>query len=169
MEGRRGRGSLVKSIMQCVWAIYTSFKEESISFYKITEIVRSFWLVINLSFSIPVNTEKVIQTQNRPLNWKQRFWKSLNPLSLIKSVGLHILLLFLTIHYCHSFKSYEVQSWKAIYISRRCEIAQIHVKNNCINFRCRKLRENITIYQPAMKPIVLPFLNYFCVKIKFLN
>ena len=155
--------------MQCVWAIYTSFKEESISFYKITEIVRSFWLVINLSFSIPVNTEKVIQTQNRPFNWKQRFWKSLNPLSLIKSVGLHILLLFLTIHYRHSFKSYEVQSWKAIYISRRCEIAQIHVKNNCINFRCRKLRENITIYQPAMKPIVLAFLNYFCVKIKFLN
>ena len=40
----------------------------------------------------------------------------------IKSVGFHILLLSVTIGYCHSFRSYKVQSWKAVYISRRCQI-----------------------------------------------
>ncbi|CAH3129890.1 unnamed protein product, partial [Porites lobata] len=41
-----------------------------------------------------------------------------------------------TIRYCHSFRSYKVQSWKAVYISRRCQIAE--KDNNCVNFWCRK-------------------------------
>ena len=41
-----------------------------------------------------------------------------------------------TFYYCHSFRSSKVQSWKAVYISRRCQIAE--KDNNCVNFWCRK-------------------------------
>jgi len=81
--------------------------------------------------------------------------------------GFHILLPGLTIRYYHSFKSFKLQSWRAVYISRRCEIAKKDTK--CVNFWCTKFRENITVYQTSMKTIVLAFLNYFPVRIKFLN
>ena len=32
-----------------------------------------------------------------------------------------VLTITINIRYCHSFKSYKVQSWKAVYISRRCK------------------------------------------------
>ena len=81
----------------------------------------------------------------------------------IKSVGFHILLLRVTIRDCHSFRSYKVQSWKAVYISRRCQIAE--KDNNCVNFWCRK---NLTMSQPATKRIVLAFLIYFMSKLNSL-
>ena len=38
------------------------------------------------------------------------------PFLKLKSVGFHILLLSVTMHYCHSFKSYKLQNWKVVYI-----------------------------------------------------
>ena len=58
------------------------------------------------------------------------------PFLLLKTVGFHILVQSVTIRYCISFKSYKVHSWKAVYISRRCQIAE--KDNNCVNFWCRK-------------------------------
>ena len=77
------------------------------------------------------------------------------PFLILKSVGFYILLLSVTIGYCHSFKSYKVQIWKAVYISRRCQIAE--KDNNCVNFWCRKALRNLTMCQPATKRIVLAF------------
>ena len=85
----------------------------------------------------------------------------------IKSVGFHILLLSVTIRYCHSFRSYKVQSWKAVYISRRCQIAE--KDNNCVNFWCRKSPGKLDHVPTSNKTDSFSILDLFYVKIKFLN
>ena len=86
----------------------------------------------------------------------------------IKSVGFHILLLSVTIRYCHSFRSYKVQSWKAVYISRRCQIAE--KDNNCVNFWCRKSlgKLNHVPTSTKAKRIVIAVLIYFMSKLNSL-
>ena len=56
---------------------------------------------------------------------QKRFWKNskteqvtYQPFSLLKSVAFQILLLTFTIHQCHNFKSYKLQSWKVVKIFR---------------------------------------------------
>ena len=93
--------------------------------YKITEIGRVIWLVKNLWFIIPVNPYKKASGP-RAIN-KTGYWCANNDFRkaekteqvtypvlfniMIKSVGFHSLLLSVTIRYCHSFRSYKVQSW----------------------------------------------------------
>ena len=122
--------------------------------------------------------EKGIRTtshkQNRLLICKQRFQKGLKTeqvtypaLLNIKSVGSHILLLSVTIRCCHSFRSYKVQSWKTVYISRRCQIAE--KDNNCLNFWCRKSLGKLNHVPTSNKTDSFGILDFFYVKIKFLN
>ena len=85
----------------------------------------------------------------------------------IKSVGFHILLLRVTIRESHSFRSYKVQSWKAVYISRRCQIAK--KDNNCVNFWCRKSLGKLNHVPTSNKTDSFSILDLFYVKIKFLN
>ena len=85
----------------------------------------------------------------------------------IKSVGFHILLLSVTIRDCNSFRSYKVQSWKAVYISRRCQIAE--KDNNCVNLWCRKSLGNLNHVPTSNKTDSFSILDSFYVKIKFLN
>ena len=87
--------------------------------------------------------------------------------TILKSVGFHILLQSITIRYCHSFKSYKVQSWKAVYISRRCQIAQ--KDNNCVNFWCRKSLGKLNHVPTSNKTDSFSILDLFYVKIKFLK
>ena len=63
--------------------------------------------------------------RRQPLNYKNDFGKTLKqnrllaqPFSLLKSVAFQILLLTFTIHQCHNFKSYKLQSWKVVKIFR---------------------------------------------------
>ena len=122
--------------------------------------------------------EKGIQTtshkQNRLLICKQRFYKGLKTeqvtypaLLNIKSVGFHILLLSVTIRYCHTFRKYKVQIWKTVYISRRCQIAE--KDNNCVNFWCRKSLGKLNHFPTSNKTDSFCILDLFYVKIKFLN
>ena len=107
------------------------------------------------------------------LYWKDHFkktqeWSSTYPALLnIKSVGSHILLLSVTIRCCHSFRSYKVQSWKTVYISRRCQIAE--KDNNCVNFWCRKSPGKLDHVPTSNKTDSFSILDLFYVKIKFLN
>ena len=93
--------------------------------------------------------EKGIQTtshtQNRLLICKQRFSKDSKTEQFTYTALLYIkkrwFLSFITERHnsllpCHTFKSYKVQSWKAVYISRRRRIAE--KDNNCVDFWCRK-------------------------------
>ena len=73
----------------------------------------------------------------------------------------------ITICYCHIFKSYKVQSWKAVYISRRCQIAE--KDNNCVNFWCRKSLGKLNHVPTSNKTDSFSILDLFYVKIKFLN
>ena len=91
----------------------------------------------------------------------------IQPFLILKSVGFHLLLPSVTICYWHSFKSYKVQSWKAVYFSRRCQIAE--KANNCMNFWCRKSLEKLDHAPTGNKPDSFSILNLFYVKIKFLN
>ena len=72
-----------------------------------------------------------------------------------------------TFYYCHSFKSDKVQSWKAVYISRRCQIAE--KDNNCVNFWCRKSPGKLNHVPTSNKTDSFSILDLFYVKIKFLN
>ena len=89
------------------------------------------------------------------------------PFLILKSVGFHILLQSITIRYCHSFKSYKVQTWKAVYISRRCQIAE--KDNNCVNFWCRKSLGKLNHVPTSNKTNSFSILDLFYVKVKFLN
>ena len=86
------------------------------------------------------------------------------PFLILKSVGFHILLQSITIRY---FKSYKVQSWKAVYISRRCQIAE--KDNNYVNFWCRKSLGKLNHVPTSNKTDSFSILDLFYVKIKFLN
>ena len=89
------------------------------------------------------------------------------PFLLLKTVGFHILLQSITIRYCISFKSYKVHSWKAVYISRRCQIAE--KDNNCVNFWCRKSLGKLNHVPTSNKTDSFSILVLFYVKLKFLN
>ena len=89
------------------------------------------------------------------------------PFLILKGVGFYILLLSVAIRYCHSFKSYKVQIWKAVYISRRCQIEE--KDNNCVNFWCRKSLGKLNHVPTSNKTDSFSILDLFYVKIKFLN
>ena len=90
------------------------------------------------------------------------------PFLILKSVGFHILLQNVTIRYCHSFKSYKVQSWwNTVYISRQCQIAE--KDNNCVNFWRRKSLGKLNHVPTSKKTDSFSILDLFYVKIKFLN
>ena len=90
------------------------------------------------------------------------------PFLILKSVSFHILLQNFTIRYCHSFKSYKVQSWwNTVYISRRCQIAE--KDNNCVDFLCRKSLGKLNHMPTSNKTDSFSILDLFYVKIKFLN
>ena len=106
--------------------------------------------------------EKGIQTtshtQNRLLICKQRFSKDSKTEQFTYTALLNIkkrwFLSFITERHnsllpCHTFKSYKVQSWKAVYISRRRRIAE--KDNNCVNFWCRKSLGKLNQCQPEKK------------------
>ena len=125
-------------------------------------------------------TGKPIEKGPRAIN-KTRYWSANNDfrkaknqnklltlaLLNIKSVGFHILLLRVTIRGCHSFRSYKVQSWKAVYISRRCQFAE--KDNNCVNFWCRKSLGKLNHVPTSNKTDSFSILDLFYVKIKFLK
>lgn len=111
-------------------------------------------------YTCPVNLQKTASTpraftQNRPLSCKQRFYKIskrdyllIQYVSLLKSVGLHISLLFTfyyyfyyTIGYRHSFKCYQVQSFE--FKNSHFTTMRNRKDYNCVNFWCRKFREKI--------------------------
>ena len=89
------------------------------------------------------------------------------PFLILKSTGFHILLLSVKICYCHSFKSYEVQSWKAIYISWQCQITE--KDNTCVNFWCIKFLGKLNHVPTLNKTDNFSILELFYVKNKFLN
>ena len=91
----------------------------------------------------------------------------IQPLLILKSVGFYILLLSVKIRYCHSFKTYKVQSWKAVYFSQRCQIAE--KDNNCMNFWCRKSLGKLDHVPTGNKTDSFSIFKLFYVKIKFLN
>ena len=72
-----------------------------------------------------------------------------------------------TFYYCQSFRSNKVQSWKAVYISRRCQIAE--KDNNCVDFWCRKSPGKLNHVPTSNKTDSFRILDLFYVKIKFLN
>ena len=72
-----------------------------------------------------------------------------------------------TFYYCHNLRSSKVQSWKAVYISRRCQIAE--KDNNCVNFWCRKSLGKLNHVPTSNKTDSFSILDLFYVKIKFLN
>ena len=76
-------------------------------------------------------------------------------------------LLRVTIRYCHSFRSYKVQSWKTVYISRRCQIAE--KDNNCVNFWCRMSLGKLNHVPTSNKTDSFSILDLFYLKLKFLN
>ena len=83
------------------------------------------------------------------------------PFLILKSVvSTTFLLLSVIIRYCHSFKSYKVQSWKAVYISRRCQIAE--KDNNCVNFWCRKSLGKLNHVPTSNKTDSFSILELFC-------
>ena len=84
----------------------------------------------------------------------------------VKSVGFHILLLSVTIRYCHSFRCYKVQSWKTVYISRRCQIAE--KDNNCVNFWYRKSLGKLNHVPTSNKTDSFSILIYFISNLNFL-
>ena len=85
------------------------------------------------------------------------------PFLILKGVGFYILLLSVTIRYCHSFKSYKVQSWKAVYFSRRCQIAE--KDNNCVNFWCRTSLGKLNHMPTSNKTDSFSILDLFYVKV----
>ena len=85
------------------------------------------------------------------------------PFLILKSFGFHISLQSITICYCHSFKSYKVQSWKAVYISRRCQIAEND--NNRVNFWCRKSLGKLNNVPTSNKTDSFSILIYFMSKL----
>ena len=72
-----------------------------------------------------------------------------------------------TFYYCHSFRSNKLQSWKAVYISRRCQISQ--KDNNCVNFWCRQSPGKLNHVPNSNKTDSFRILDLFYVKIKFVN
>ena len=60
-----------------------------------------------------------------------------------------------------------MQSWKAVYISRRSQIAE--KDNNCVNFLCRKSIGKLNHMPTSNKTDSFSILDLFYVKIKFLN
>ena len=91
----------------------------------------------------------------------------IQPSLILKSVGFYILLLSVTIRYCHSFKTYKVQSWRAVYFSRRRQIAE--KDNNRMNFGCRKSLGKLEHVPTGNKTDSFSIFKLFYVKIKFLN
>ena len=128
-------------------------------------------MVYYIGKPIEKSTRNTSHIQNGPLICKQRIKNTKKLLSqpflILKSVGFHILLQSTTICYCHSFKSYKVQSWKAVYISRRYQIAE--KDNKCVNFWCRKSLGKLNNVPASNKMNSFSILDLFYVKIKFLN
>ena len=110
----------------------------------------------------------LLSSANNDFRKNKKQNKSLTqPFLILKIVGFHILLQSITIGYCHRFKSYRVQSWKAVYISRPCQIAE--KDNNCVNFWCRKSLGKLNHVPTSNKTDSFSILDLFYVKIKFLN
>ena len=70
-------------------------------------------------------------------------------------------------HNSLSFKSYKVQRWKAVSISRRCQISE--KDSNCVNFWCRKSLGQLNHEPTSNKTDSFSILDLFYVKIKLLN
>ena len=137
------------------------------------------WLGKKLWFIIPVNPYK---KASRPQAiHKTGYWSANNdfreakkqnnllytqPFLILKSTGFDILLLSVKICYCYSFKSYEVQSWKAIYISWQCQITE--KDNTCVNFWCIKFLGKLNHVPTLNKTDNFSILELFYVKNKFL-
>ena len=102
------------------------------TFCKITEIVCVIWLVKNY-----IGKTRYWSANNDFKKAKKQTKLLTVALFNIKSVGFHILLLRVTICDCHSFRSYKVQSLKAVYISRRCQIAEKPMPLYYIGRTCR--------------------------------
>ena len=67
----------------------------------------------------------------------------------------------------YGVRSYKVQSWKTVYISRRCQITE--KDNNCVNFWCIKSLGKLNHVPTSNKTDSFSILDLFYVKIKFLN
>ena len=72
-----------------------------------------------------------------------------------------------TFYYCLIFRGNKVQCWKAVYISRQCQISE--KDNNCVNFWCRKSQGKLNHVPTSNKTDSFSILDLFYVKIKFFN
>ena len=107
------------------------------------------------------------RNQNRLWSANNDFRKAKKQNKLLTQPFLISKALVSTFYYCHSFRSNKVQSWKAVYISRRCQIAE--KDNNCVNFWCRKSLGKLNHVPTSNKTDSFSILDLFYVKIKFLN